>query len=83
VANQLGRRNLTQSQKTALGLELEKQLAEAAKLRRRTTQNNNTGRAVPERFPVQDKGEVREQTAKMVGALLFVAYGKSRGVLPK
>jgi len=48
-------------------MELEKQLAEAAKLRRRATQNNNAGRAVPERFPEQEKGEAREKAAEMVG----------------
>ena len=44
VANQLGRRHLTPSQKGPLGMELEKQLAEAAKLRRRATPNNNAGK---------------------------------------
>jgi hypothetical protein len=46
-----------------LALELEKQLAEAAKRRRRTIQNNDA-----EIFPEQDKGEAREKAAKMVGA---------------
>jgi hypothetical protein len=68
AVNQLGRRNLTPSQKAALAVEIEKQLAEAAKLRRRATQNNDAGRAVPERFPEQDKGEAREKAAAMVGA---------------
>jgi hypothetical protein len=31
-------------------------------------QNNNAGRAVPERFPEQDKGEARKKAAAMVGA---------------
>ena len=35
VANQLGRRNLTQSQRAALSLDLEKQLAAEAKKRQR------------------------------------------------
>jgi len=51
VANQLGRRHLTPSQKGPLGMELEKQLAEAAKLRRRATQNNNAGKAVVAKLP--------------------------------
>jgi hypothetical protein len=42
----LARQNLNQSQKGALALRLEKQLAEAAKLCRRATQNNNGGKAV-------------------------------------
>lgn len=68
VANQLGRRNLTPSQKAALALELEKQLAEAAKLRRRATQNNNAGRAVVEKFPPQEQGKARDKAAEMIGA---------------
>jgi len=42
-AHQVGCRNLTQSQKAALSLELEKQRAETAKLRRRAAQTNNVG----------------------------------------
>jgi hypothetical protein len=68
MANQLGRRNLDQSQKGALALRLEKQLAEAAKLRRRATQNNNAGRAVVEKFPPQEQGKARDLAAKMIGA---------------
>jgi hypothetical protein len=56
AANQLGRRNLTPSQKAALALEIEKQLAEAAKLRRRATQNNNAGKAVVAKLPPQEQG---------------------------
>ena len=67
IANQLGRRNLDQSQKAALALRLEKQLAEAAKLRRRATQNNNAGRSVVSTLIPQEQGKARDLTAKMVG----------------
>lgn len=61
------RRNLTQSQKAALALAIEKQRVEAAKLRRRATQNKNAGSAVVGKFPPQEQGRAREQAAQMVG----------------
>jgi hypothetical protein len=68
AANQLGRRNLTPSQKGVLALEIEKQLAEAAKLRRRATQINTAGKAVVAKFPQQEQGKARDKAAEMVGA---------------
>jgi hypothetical protein len=63
AVNQLGRRNLTPSQKAALAVELEKQLAAAAKLRRRATQNNDADWSVVVRLPQQEQGRARERAA--------------------
>ena len=68
AANQLGRRNLTPSQKAVLALEIEKQLADVAKLRRRATQNNNAGRAVGATLPQQEQDRARDKAAELVGA---------------
>jgi hypothetical protein len=67
VANQLGRRNLTPSQKEPLGIELKKQLAAEAKKRMLAAQNNNAGRAAQERIPELEKGKASEQAAEMLG----------------
>jgi hypothetical protein len=66
VANQLGRRNLTPSQKAALAVEIEKQLAVEAKKRQATS----TGGSKPQLqqfFAEADKGQARERAAEMVG----------------
>jgi hypothetical protein len=60
VANQLGRRNLTPSQKAALALEIEKQLAAEAKKRQRMGKQKIA-------YP-SDKGQAREKAAEMVSA---------------
>jgi hypothetical protein len=62
AANQLGRRNLTPSQKAALALELEKQLAAEAKKRIRLSN------ASKEKIADSDKGQARDKAAAMVGA---------------
>jgi len=49
-----------------LALEWEKQLVEAAKLRRRATQNNDAGRAVMAFFPPQEKAHARDKTAESI-----------------
>jgi hypothetical protein len=59
------------SQKAALALELEKQLAREAKKRQREHAQTAPGRTgtLPEIFPeVSDKGEAREKAAHMLGA---------------
>jgi hypothetical protein len=64
VANQLGRRNLTPSQKAALALELEKQLAIEAK--KKEAQRKMTLEKIPKSpLPVV---HAAEQAAAMVGA---------------
>ena len=67
VANQLGRRNLTPSQRAALALELEKQLAVEAKKRQQATlkQNQATERII---LSEREKGRARDKAAEMVGA---------------
>jgi hypothetical protein len=62
AANQLGRRNLTPSQKAALALELEKQLTVEAKKRQRL---NNANRQL---IAPSEKGKARDKAAKMLGA---------------
>lgn len=54
-------------EKSSLALELEKQLAEAAKFRRRATQKNDAGRAVQQKIAEQEKGQARDQAAKIAG----------------
>jgi hypothetical protein len=67
VANQLGRRNLTPSQKGPIGLALEKQLAAEAKKRQAHGQTA-PGKTLPERFPeASDAGEARSKAAAMLG----------------
>jgi hypothetical protein len=56
------RRNLTQSQKAALALELGKQLAVEAKKRQRLS---NANRAI---LPESEKGRARNKAAEIVGA---------------
>jgi hypothetical protein len=60
-ANQLGRRNLTPSQKAAFGLAMEEQLAEEAKKRLRL---NNASKA---ELPYSQKGQARDKAAEVVG----------------
>lgn len=68
VANQLGRRNLTPSQKAMLPLEIEKQLAVEAK-KRQAHEQTAPGKTLLEIFPeASDTGEAHEKAAKMVGA---------------
>jgi hypothetical protein len=64
VANQLGRRNLTPSQKAALALELEKQLAIEAK-KKEAERKSTLQRIEKSPLPVV---HAAEQAAKMVGA---------------
>lgn len=66
AANQLGRRNLTPSQKTPLGRKLEKQWAAAAKKRWTATLKHNQASG-PERFPDREKGDAREPAAELRG----------------
>ena len=66
VANQLGRRNLTPSQKAALAVEIEKQLAvEASKHRAATLKQNQA--TVVATVPQREQGRARELAAEMVG----------------
>jgi hypothetical protein len=67
-----GRCKLTPSQKAALALELEKQLAAEAKKRQRL---NNANRAI---LP-EEKGRARDLAAKIVGALLFLRLRQKSG----
>jgi hypothetical protein len=62
AATQLGRRNLTPSQKAALALEIEKQLAAEAKKRQLLS---NTSKAI---LPDSYKGQARDKAAEMVSA---------------
>jgi hypothetical protein len=62
VANQLGRRNLTPSQKGPLGMELKKQLAAEAKKRRGMRTD------LVATLPLSEFGKAREKAAEMVGA---------------
>jgi hypothetical protein len=64
VANQLGRRNLTPSQKAALALELEKQLAAEAK-KKEATRKMTLEKIPKSALPVV---HAAEQAAQMVGA---------------
>jgi hypothetical protein len=61
VANQIGRRNLTPSQRTPVGVELEKQLAVEAKKRRGMRTD------LVEQVPPSDFGKARDKAAKMLG----------------
>ena len=61
AANQLGRRNLTLSQRAALAIELEKQLAAEAKKRQRLSN------ASKQKIAYSDKGQARDQAAEMLG----------------
>jgi hypothetical protein len=64
VANQLGRRNLTTSQRAALALELEKQLAIEAK--KKEAERKSTLQKIEK--PPLPVVHAAEQAAKMVGA---------------
>jgi hypothetical protein len=61
VANQLGRRNLTPSQKGPLGIELKRQLAIEARKRRGARTD------LVEKIPPSDFGKARDQAAKLLG----------------
>ena len=66
AANQLGRRNLDQSQKGALAVRLEKQLAEAAK-ERMALGGKMKGKAI---LPDLQRGQARDKAAEIVGVSL-------------
>jgi hypothetical protein len=65
-ANQLGRRNLTHSQRAVLAVELEHQLAKEAQLRRRATLKQNRA-SVQAILPEREKGQARDKTAALMG----------------
>jgi hypothetical protein len=67
VANQLGRRNLTPSQRAALALELEKQLSAEAKKRQQATLKQNQASVVAI-SPQREQSKARDKAAEMLGA---------------
>lgn len=67
VSLNLKRRHLTSSQLAVVALDIEKYLAEEAKLRQIAAQNNNAGRAVSQIIDQQVKGKAAEQAAAIVG----------------
>ena len=67
IKNQLNRRNITAYQRSELVLILEPMIKDKAKERQLAAQNNNAGRAVPQKSAEQKPIETREELAKTAG----------------
>ena len=67
ISMNLHRRHLDASQKAAVALAIERELAKEAKQRQLAAQNNKSGRAVREKIPQLGNGRARDQAAAVVG----------------